>query len=56
MAAHEEADMETLWVPYAELLAACLDGRVQDAPVLIAVLTARHRGLVGGGVPAMIAM
>ena len=27
--AHEEADMETLWVPYAELLAACLDGRVQ---------------------------
>jgi 8-oxo-dGDP phosphatase len=45
--AHEEADMETVWVPYAELLAACLDGRVQDAPVLIAVLTARQRGLVG---------
>ena len=45
--AHEEADMETLWVPYAELLAACLDGRVQDAPVLIAVLTARQLGLVG---------
>ena len=50
VAAHEEADMETLWVPYAELLAACLDGRVQDAPVLIAVLTAQQRGLVGRGV------
>ena len=37
---HEEADMETLWVPFAELLAAVLDGRVRDAPVLIAVLTA----------------
>ena len=47
--AHEEADMTTLWVPYAELLAACLDGRVQDAPVLIAVLTAKQRGLVGNG-------
>jgi ADP-ribose pyrophosphatase len=46
-AAHEEADMETIWVPYDELLAACLDGRVHDAPVLIAVLTARTRGLVG---------
>ena len=34
-------------MPYAELLAACLDGRVRDAPVLIAVLTARQRGLVG---------
>jgi 8-oxo-dGDP phosphatase len=45
--AHEEADMDTLWVPYADLLAACLDGRVHDAPVLIAVLTARQRGLVG---------
>jgi ADP-ribose pyrophosphatase len=44
---HEEADMETLWVPYDELLAACLDGRVHDAPVLIAVLTARTRGLIG---------
>jgi 8-oxo-dGTP pyrophosphatase MutT (NUDIX family) len=46
---HEEADMETLWVPYADLVAAVLDGRVQDAPVLIAVLTAGHRGLVGSG-------
>jgi 8-oxo-dGTP pyrophosphatase MutT (NUDIX family) len=47
--AHEEADMETLWVPYPELLSACLDGRVQDAPVLIAVLTATQQGLVGNG-------
>jgi 8-oxo-dGTP pyrophosphatase MutT (NUDIX family) len=47
--AHEEADMETLWVPYADLLAACLDGRVHDAPVLVAVLTAERRGLVGSG-------
>ena len=46
VAVHEEADMETVWVPYAELLAACLDGRVQDAPVLIAVLTAHQRGLL----------
>jgi 8-oxo-dGTP pyrophosphatase MutT (NUDIX family) len=45
--AHEEADMVVLWVPYAELVAAVLDGRVQDAPVLIAVLTARSRGLIG---------
>jgi 8-oxo-dGTP pyrophosphatase MutT (NUDIX family) len=47
--AHEEADMVVLWVPYAELLAAVLGGRVQDAPVLIAVLTARARGLIGNG-------
>ena len=40
--------MEVVWVPFAELLAATLDGRVQDAPVMIAVLTARERGLVGG--------
>jgi len=50
VAAHEEADMEIVWVPYAELLAACLDGRVQDAPVLVAVLTAQQRALVGRGV------
>jgi ADP-ribose pyrophosphatase len=47
VAAHEEADMEVLWVPFAELLAATLDGRVHDAPVMIALLTARERGLVG---------
>jgi len=48
-AVHEEADMQTLWVPYDELLAACLDGRVHDAPVMVAVLTAHTRGLVGRG-------
>ena len=47
--AHEEADMDTLWVPYAELEAACLAGRVRDAPVLVALLTARQRGLIGTG-------
>ena len=49
VAAHEEAEMETVWVPFAELLAAIRDGRVRDAPVIIAVLTARQRGLVGNG-------
>jgi 8-oxo-dGDP phosphatase len=44
--AHEEADMQTLWVPFEELYAACLDGRVEDAPVVLAVLLARTRGLV----------
>ncbi len=48
VAAHEEADMEVVWVPFAELVAATLDGRVRDAPVIVAVLTARERGLVGG--------
>jgi len=43
---HEEAEMETGWVPFAELRAAVLDGRVQDAPVVIAVLTADARGLM----------
>lgn len=35
---HEEADMETFWVPFDELKAAVLDGRVTDAPVALAVL------------------
>lgn len=35
---HEEADMETLWVPFDELRDAVLDGRVTDAPVALAVL------------------
>ena len=47
VAAHEEADMEVVWVPFDELLAAVRDGRVRDAPVIIAALTARDRGLVG---------
>jgi NAD/NADP transhydrogenase alpha subunit len=32
-----------------ELVAATLDGRVHDAPVMVAVLTAKERGLIGGG-------
>lgn len=35
---HEEAEMETFWVPFDELRAAVLDGRVTDAPVALAVL------------------
>ena len=45
---HEEADMTTAWVRFADLLDAVLAGRVQDAPVLNAVLLAHTRGLVGG--------
>ena len=35
---HEEASLTTAWVPYDELLAAVLDGRVADGPVVQAVL------------------
>ena len=42
---HEEAEMETFWVPFDDLLAAVLDGRVGDAPVVVAVLLAQARGL-----------
>ena len=38
-------------MPFAELLAAILDGRVRDAPVMVAVLTAHERGLLGRAVP-----
>ncbi len=47
--AHEEADMEIHWVPFDELLAAVLDGRVGDAPLLVAVLSAHALGLAGSG-------
>ncbi|WP_341927885.1 NUDIX hydrolase [Nocardioides psychrotolerans] len=43
---HEEADMEARWVPYAELHAAVLDGRITDGPMVLTVLMARARGLV----------
>ena len=46
---HEEADMETFWVPFGELRAAVLDGRIGDAPVIVAVLMAHARGLVRPG-------
>lgn len=42
---HEEAEMELLWVPLAQLRDAVLDGRCQDAPVALAVLA--HDALVG---------
>lgn len=35
---HEEADMEVLWVAFAELVAGVLDGRLTDGPVVQAVL------------------
>ncbi|RYP86011.1 NUDIX hydrolase [Nocardioides guangzhouensis] len=35
---HEEALLEARWVPFDELLAAVLDGRVADGPVVQAVL------------------
>lgn len=38
VAEHEEADMTLHWVPLEDLLAAILDGRVTDGPLLIAVL------------------
>jgi ADP-ribose pyrophosphatase len=47
VAHHEEADMQTGWVPYAELRAAALDGRLTDAHTMLAVLLAGDRGLVG---------
>lgn len=45
--AHEEADMDVAWVPFEELLAAVLEGRVTDAPLVVALLLAHARGMVG---------
>jgi 8-oxo-dGDP phosphatase len=44
---HEEADMETLWVDFEELLAAALDGRLRDAPIVLAVLLVAAKGYTG---------
>jgi 8-oxo-dGTP pyrophosphatase MutT (NUDIX family) len=44
---HEEAEMEVGWVPLEELHDAVLAGRVRDAHLAIALLTARARGLLG---------
>lgn len=44
---HEEADMELLWVTFADLLDGVLSGRTTNAPMVNAVLLARARGLVG---------
>ncbi len=45
---HEEADMDTFWVPFDELLRAVLAGSVGDAPLVTAVLMAHARGLAAG--------
>lgn len=44
---HEEADMETLWVDFEELLVAVLDGRLRDAPIVLAVLLVAAKGYTG---------
>jgi 8-oxo-dGTP pyrophosphatase MutT (NUDIX family) len=41
---HEEAEMEIGWVPRAELRDAVLAGRVRDAHLALALLTAEARG------------
>ncbi len=46
---HEEADMETLWVDFEDLLAAALDGRLRDAPIVLAVLLVAAKGYAGRG-------
>jgi 8-oxo-dGDP phosphatase len=51
VAEHEEAEMESGWVPYEELRAAVLDGRVTDAHTVLGVLLVADRGLVGPGRP-----
>ncbi|MFC6285371.1 NUDIX domain-containing protein [Nocardioides sp. GCM10027113] len=43
---HEEADMEVFRAPFADVLAAVLDGRITDGPVVTAVLLASAKGLV----------
>jgi ADP-ribose pyrophosphatase len=45
---HEEADMQVLRIPFDDLHRAVLEGRVTDAPLVLAVLMASGRGLVGG--------
>jgi 8-oxo-dGDP phosphatase len=44
---HEEADMETLWIDFEELLAAVLDCRLGDAPIVLAVLLVAAKGYAG---------
>lgn len=40
---HEEADLEVLWVPFADLVDAILAGHVTDGPVVQAVLAVQVR-------------
>ena len=44
---HEEADMQLVRVGFDDLVAAVIDGRVSDAPVVNAVLLAHAQGLAG---------
>ena len=44
---HEEAEMELGWVPFAELHAAVVAGRLADAHLSLAVLLAGTRGMSG---------
>lgn len=44
---HEEAEMSLGWVPFDDVAEAVLDGRLRDAPLVIAILVARSRGLAG---------
>jgi 8-oxo-dGDP phosphatase len=44
---HEEADMDGFWVDLAELRSAALDGRLQDAPLVLAVLLVAAQGYAG---------
>ena len=48
-AEHEEADMDVFWVPFADLYAAVVEGRVTDAPLALAVLLAAAGGLAAPG-------
>ena len=46
---HEEADMERVWVPVDDLVAAVLDGRVSESPIVacaLAYVVLRQRGEV----------
>jgi 8-oxo-dGDP phosphatase len=47
VAEHEEAEMQAGWVPFDDLRAAVLDGRVSDSHTALAVLLADARGLAG---------
>lgn len=48
---HEEADMEGLWVGFDQLHSAALAGRLQDAPIVLAVLLVAAQGYAGAGLP-----
>ncbi len=46
VAAHEEADMTSEWVPFPDLVDAVLAGRLGDGPLVQAVLLTHARGLL----------